>query len=73
MLFRSVTAPAAVWGTNHSIEMEAHGYKLDVYHNGRLDGKHWAERRFNENFWIKNGSTSFPEAYGNCIVNNSGR
>ena len=68
-----VTAPAAVWGTNHSIEMEAHGYKLDVYHNGRLDGKHWAERRFNENFWIKNGSTSFPEAYGNCIVNNSGR
>ena len=68
-----VTAPAAVWAPEKSVEMEKHGYDLDVYHNGRFDGKEWAGRGFHVNFWPNNATTRFPEAYGNCVVDTAGR
>jgi hypothetical protein len=65
----AVTVPAAVLAPNRSWEMEYHGFRPEVYHNHFLDGKYpIVPKGFHDQFWLTNGSTSFPEAYGKCNI-----
>jgi hypothetical protein len=69
-----VTVPAAILAPNRSFEMGYRGFDMYVYHNGRLDGKHWAtSKNFATGYWIQNATTNFPEAVDKCVVNNHGR
>ena len=64
-----VTAPAAVLAANRSWEMRQNGIKLDVYHNGLLDGQQWLLGSYKK--WFKiNGTKIFPEAAGKCPITN---
>jgi hypothetical protein len=67
-----VTAPAAIWAPNRSWEMEYRGLDMDVFHNGRLDGKDWVGKNFALEYWKQNGTTNFPEAVDKCVVDNHG-
>jgi hypothetical protein len=67
-----VTAPAAIWAPNRSWEMEYRGLDMDVFHNGRFDGKDWVGRNFAVDYWQPNGTANFPQAVDNCVVNNHG-
>jgi hypothetical protein len=64
----AVTVPAAVLAPNRSWEMEYHGFRPEVYHNHFLDGKYPILPVGFNPFWLTNGSTSFPEAYGKCNI-----
>jgi hypothetical protein len=66
-----VTVPAALWEGNRSWEMEYHGMKLDIFHNGDLDGKYFVYGGF-KIWWRHNGTANFPEADGKCAIVNKG-
>lgn len=68
-----VTVPAAMLAPNKSWEMEYHGINLDIFHNGRLDGKRWVGGGFMRNWWPNNGTQAFPEAVDKCTITDSGR
>jgi hypothetical protein len=71
----SVTVPAAMRAANRSWEMGANGVKLDVWHNGMLDGKtKWKGGGYLK-WWKKEAEVTFPEAFGSCkrLVTNPGR
>jgi hypothetical protein len=71
----AVTVPAAMRAPNRSWEMGANGVKLDVWHNGELDGKtKWKGGGYLK-WWQKEAKVTFPEAYGSCktLVTNPGR
>jgi hypothetical protein len=71
----AVTVPAAMRAPNRSWEMEANGVKLDVWHNGFLDGKtKWVGGGYLK-WWKKEAQVSFPEGFGSCkrLVTNPGR
>eukprot|EP00934_Nitzschia_sp_Nitz4_P005410 Nitzschia sp. Nitz4//scaffold343_size17995//3209//7250//NITZ4_008797-RA/size17995-processed-gene-0.25-mRNA-1//-1//CDS//3329548584//5400//frame0 len=65
-----VTIPSAVLAGNRSWDMRWHGLNLGVFHSYHLDG----DIPFGGylNYWKKNASTAFPEAYGTCKVTQHG-
>jgi hypothetical protein len=67
-----VTVPAAMLAPNKSWEMEYHGINLDIFHNGRLDGKRWVGGGFKVKWWPNNGTQAFPEAVDKCTITNGG-
>jgi tellurite resistance protein len=71
----AVTVPAAMRAPERSWEMEANGVKLDVWHNGMLDGKtNWKGGGY-QKWWQKESAESFPEAVETCksLITNGGR
>jgi hypothetical protein len=71
----AVTVPAAMRAPERSWEMGANGVKLDVWHNGYLDGKtKWKGGGYLA-WWKKESQASFPEGFGQCksVVTNAGR
>jgi hypothetical protein len=71
----AVTVPAAMRAANRSWEMGANGVKLDVWHNGELDGKRRWKGGGYLKWWKKEAQESFPEGFGSCksLVTNPGR
>jgi hypothetical protein len=68
-----VTVPAAMLAANKSWEMEYHGINLDVFHNGRLDGKRFVFGDFKKGWWPNNGTQAFPEAVDKCSITDGQR
>jgi hypothetical protein len=71
----AVTVPAAMRAPNRSWEMGANGVKLDVWHNGMLDGKYRWRGGGYQKWWQKESAESFPEAVETCkaLITNGGR
>jgi hypothetical protein len=71
----AVTVPAAMRAPERSWEMEANGVKLDVWHNGHMDGKTKLRGGGYLAWWKKESQASFPEGFGQCksVVTNAGR
>ena len=65
--------PTAILAPNRSRDMRQNGIHLDVYHNGRLDGKDWVKAGFKVNYWPTNGTARFPEAAEKCRIIDGGR
>jgi hypothetical protein len=71
----AVTVPAAMRAPTRSWEMGANGVKLDVWHNGLLDGEtEWKGGGYMK-WWKKEAQVSFPEAFSSCkrLVTDPGR
>ena len=66
----AVTAPAAVWAPERSWHLRSHGIKLNVFHNGILDGGAERAKRYNfRALWNDGGGKEgFPEAVGVCNI-----
>jgi hypothetical protein len=68
----AVTVSPAVLAPNRSWDMYSHGIKLNVYHNGDIDGKSRAPLMGFVRFWDGYKNSTFPEAVDVCdrwIVN----
>jgi hypothetical protein len=66
-----VTMPAAVLAPNRSWYMVEHGINLEVYHNGKLDGKRFSGAGGFVKWWRRNGTSYFPTAHGKCVITES--
>jgi hypothetical protein len=62
----AVTVSPAVLAPNRSWDMYSHGIKLNVYHNGDMDGKSRAPLMGFRNFWANLKNVNFPEAVESC-------
>jgi hypothetical protein len=71
----AVTVPAAMRAPHRSWEMGANGVKLDVWHNGELDGQRKWKGGGYLKWWKKEAEVTFPEGFGSCqsLVTNPGR
>jgi hypothetical protein len=62
----AVTVPAAMRAPTRSWEMGANGIKLDVWHNGYMDGKRKWKGGGYVKWWKAEANASFPEGFGSC-------
>jgi hypothetical protein len=71
----AVTVPAAIMAPERAWEMEATGVALKVWHNSRLDGKHFWKGGGYRSWFKKEGPAQFPEAVEKCswLVRTGGR
>ena len=67
----AVTVPAAILAPNRSWDMAYHGIQLNVYHNGRLDGKYPVGGFIK--YWNKHGKRNFTTAWKVCPIETRGR
>ena len=62
----SVSVPTALRAANKSWDMISNGIRLDVWHNGHLDGKtKWRGGGYRA-WWKKESQEKFPEAVPIC-------
>ncbi|KAL7574436.1 hypothetical protein ACA910_015809 [Epithemia clementina (nom. ined.)] len=67
-----VTIPAAMLAPHRAWDMRSHGFRVNVFHNLRMDGKERSRPAGFLKFWSERGNITFPEAYGKCPIKAGG-